>query len=101
MFFILILFEESSSNCGFGYADDTSVVKVGKNPLKVVEAAQEEVDKTTQLGLTHKLQFDTSKPELLIIGADLRRNWTHRTSQYESGNSLLHLLRKYDGLVSG
>ena len=68
MLYISILFEDGSSNCRFGYADDISVARVGKNPRESVEAAQEEVDRITQLALTHKIQFDASKSELLIIG---------------------------------
>lgn len=68
MLYISTLFEDGSFNCRFGYADDISVVRVGKNPREAVEAAQEEVDRITQLALTHKIQFDASKSELLIIG---------------------------------
>ena len=68
MLYIATLFEDGSSNCRFGYADDIAVVRVGKNPHDAVEAAQEEVDRITQLALTHKIHFDASKSELLVIG---------------------------------
>ena len=45
MLYISTLIEEGSANCRFGYADDITIIRVGKNLSEAVKAAQEEVDR--------------------------------------------------------
>lgn len=68
MLSILTLIGDSPLKYRSEYADDISVIRIGKNPRGAVAAIQEEVNKLIQLASIHKIKFDSSESELAVIG---------------------------------
>ena len=66
--YISILFNKDENNFQFGYADDIALTGIGNTALQAVAAVQGKVDKVVQLASEHKIDFDPTKSELLIIG---------------------------------